>query len=178
MKIPQFTGDKDKDEINPMEWLMMVKEYDMTPSRTKNCFSGESWNWWMSIDEDNNWKMSWEEFQELFLNKWIRDTKMEALYKIQEDLKEAKEEINKKSDELFKIRDLNEALVKEVQKLKQENTSKGKWGKYESREDLKKKYEEICRLRNHNKKILDKVNVLKEENMNYQNQEETKIVDE
>jgi len=83
MKIPQFTGDKDKDEISPMEWLMMVKEYDMTPSRTKNCFSGESWNWWMSIDKDNNWKMSWEEFQELFLNKWIRDTKMDTLHKIQ-----------------------------------------------------------------------------------------------
>ena len=81
MKIPQFTEDKDKDEISPMEWLMMVKEYDMTTSRTKNCFSSESWNWWMSIDEDNNWKMSWEEFQELFLNKWIRDTKIDHCIK-------------------------------------------------------------------------------------------------
>jgi hypothetical protein len=37
MEIPQFTGDEDKDEINPMEWLRMEKEYDMTPSR-KNIF--------------------------------------------------------------------------------------------------------------------------------------------
>jgi hypothetical protein len=31
MAIPRFTGDEDKDEINPMEWLRMVKEYDKTP---------------------------------------------------------------------------------------------------------------------------------------------------
>jgi hypothetical protein len=40
------------------------------------------------------------------------------MYTIQE-LKEAKEEIKKKGVELSKIRDLNETLVKEVQKLKQ-----------------------------------------------------------
>jgi hypothetical protein len=51
MEIPKFTGDEDKDEINPMEWLRMVKEYDMNPSRESNYFFGEAWKWWMSIDK-------------------------------------------------------------------------------------------------------------------------------
>jgi hypothetical protein len=38
MKIPQFTGDEDKDEINHMEWLRLVNEYDMTPLITKKHF--------------------------------------------------------------------------------------------------------------------------------------------
>jgi hypothetical protein len=46
----------------------------------------------------------------------IKDIKNEEMYKIKEELKEEKEEI-KKCDELSKIRDLNEALVKEVKKL-------------------------------------------------------------
>jgi hypothetical protein len=43
---------------------------------------------------------------------------MEAVYRIQDDLKEAKEYVKKKGDEISNIRDLNEALIKEVQKLK------------------------------------------------------------
>jgi hypothetical protein len=27
MTIPNFSGDEDKDEISPREWLRMVKEY-------------------------------------------------------------------------------------------------------------------------------------------------------
>jgi hypothetical protein len=42
MEIPQFTGDEDKDEINPMQWLRMAKEYDMTPSREINYFFGKA----------------------------------------------------------------------------------------------------------------------------------------
>jgi hypothetical protein len=53
---------------------------------------------------------------------------------------------------LSKIHDLNESLVKEVQKIKQGKTSKGKWENNDSREDLKKKDEDVFRLRNHNKK--------------------------
>jgi hypothetical protein len=75
MEITQFTGDEDKDEINPMESLMMKNEYDMTPLRTKHYFSGESWNWWMHIDFDTRRNMTWEEFEKIFSNKWIRDTK-------------------------------------------------------------------------------------------------------
>jgi hypothetical protein len=31
MEIPNFSGDEDKDEINPMEWLRMIKETDLSP---------------------------------------------------------------------------------------------------------------------------------------------------
>jgi hypothetical protein len=48
---------------------------------------------------------------------WIKDTKSrQCIYRIQYELKEVKEEIKKKGDGLSKIRDLNETLVKEVQK--------------------------------------------------------------
>jgi len=80
---------------------------------------------------------------------------------IQDELKEVKEEIKKKGDELSKIRDLNEAFIKEFQKLNQGKTSKEKWEKDESKEWLKNKDEEIGRLRKHNKKILDEVKRLK-----------------
>jgi hypothetical protein len=40
---------------------------------------------------------------------------------------------------------LNEALIKEVQKLKQGKSSEGKWKKDEVREELKKKDEQTCR---------------------------------
>ena len=103
MEIPKFTRDEDKDEINPMEWLRMEKEYDLTTSRVRNYFFGESWNWWMSIDKDDKWKMSWEKFEELFSNKWIKDKKKEEMYNIQEELRDAKEEFNKKSDDMSKI---------------------------------------------------------------------------
>jgi hypothetical protein len=63
------------------------------------------------------------------------------MYKIKNELREAKVEIKKKGDELSNIQDLNESLVKEVQKLKQEKSSKGKLEKNESRKD-----DEICRL--------------------------------
>ena len=39
--------------------------------------------------------------------KWIRDTKMEEIYRIQDELKEEKEEIKKKGEELSKIISLN-----------------------------------------------------------------------
>jgi hypothetical protein len=34
MEIPEFIGDEDKDEINHMEWLRLVKEYDRNPLTT------------------------------------------------------------------------------------------------------------------------------------------------
>jgi Zn-dependent oligopeptidase len=133
----------------------------------------------MSIDQDTRWHCTWEEFEKLFLDKWIfKDTNMEEMYRIQDELKEAKEEIKKKVRSLSKIISLNESLIKEVKNLKQEKTSKGKWEKDETREDLKKKDEEICRLRSHNKKILDEVKRLKEENNNFQNKYERRILDE
>jgi hypothetical protein len=32
---------------------------------------------------------TWEEFEKLFSDKWIRDTKMEEMYRIQDELKES-----------------------------------------------------------------------------------------
>jgi hypothetical protein len=45
--------------------------------------------------------------------------KMEELYRIQDELKEGKEEIKKKGEEISKILSLNESLIKEVKNLKQ-----------------------------------------------------------
>jgi hypothetical protein len=56
---------------------------------------------------------------------------------------------------------INEALIKEVHKLKQENISKGKWENDESREELKKKDEEIKRLHKHNQDLLNDVKNMK-----------------
>jgi hypothetical protein len=77
---------------------------------------------------------------------------------------------------MSKIKDLNQTLIKKVQKLKQGKSSKGKWEKNKSNEELKKK--EIGILRNHNKKLLDEFKILKEEKKHDQNQEKTKILDE
>ena len=52
MEIPKFTGDEDKHEINHMEWLRLIKEYSMTPSKEINYFFDESWKWWMSVDQN------------------------------------------------------------------------------------------------------------------------------
>ena len=38
MEIPKFTGDEDKDEINPMKWLRLIKEYNMTPTKARYYF--------------------------------------------------------------------------------------------------------------------------------------------
>jgi hypothetical protein len=103
MEIPKFLGYGDKDETNPMEWLRLVKQYDMTPSREINYFFRESWKWWMSIDQDTICHCTWEKFEELFSNKWIKDTNMEGMYRIQDELKETKEEIKNKGEEISKI---------------------------------------------------------------------------
>jgi hypothetical protein len=72
----------------------------------------------MSIDNYTRLNITWKTFGELFANKLIRDSKMEAKYTIQDELKKSKEEIKNKFSELSKIQNLNEALIKEVQKLK------------------------------------------------------------
>jgi hypothetical protein len=43
MEIPNFSGDEDKDEINPMEWLRMIKKTMIkTPFGESNYFYGEA----------------------------------------------------------------------------------------------------------------------------------------
>jgi hypothetical protein len=62
-----------------MEWLRLVNEYGMIPSWVGNLFFGEAWKWWMNIDKDTRWNITWEAFRKLFSNKWIKDTKMEEM---------------------------------------------------------------------------------------------------
>jgi hypothetical protein len=42
----------------------------------------------MIIDHDTRLNITREKIEELFSNKWIRDTKREEMYKIQDELKE------------------------------------------------------------------------------------------
>jgi len=51
MAIPRFTRDEDKDEINPVEWLRMVKENCKTPFTTSLKLDDEYFNQWYSLDE-------------------------------------------------------------------------------------------------------------------------------
>jgi hypothetical protein len=90
----------------------------MTPREERDYFFDEDWTWCMSVDQNTRWHCTWEEFEKLFSDKWIRDTKMEEMYRIQDELKEEKEEIKKKGEELSNIISLNESLIKEVKNLK------------------------------------------------------------
>jgi hypothetical protein len=71
-----------------MEQFRFVKLYYLTPSRVKNYSFYEARKWWMSIDQDTIWHFTWGKFEELFLNEWIKDTKMEEMYRIKDELKE------------------------------------------------------------------------------------------
>jgi hypothetical protein len=33
----------------------------------------------MSIDQDTRWNCTWEEFEKLFSNKWLKDAQMEEM---------------------------------------------------------------------------------------------------
>ena len=82
MAIPRFTRDEDKDEINPVEWLRMVKEYCKTHFWESLKFYGETCKWWDSLNEGTRFSPTWENFEKIFSNKWIKDTKMEEMHKI------------------------------------------------------------------------------------------------
>ena len=161
MEIPNFSGDGD--EIDPKEWFRMVKERKMFPSSSRYHLSGDAKVWWNSLPRDVRLSDTWEEYEKIFRKRWIDD---ENLNEIQEELKEAKEELMNKGVQLSKLQALNDELIKEVNNLKQGKMSKCK------------KDEEIYRLRNHNKTLLDEVKRLKEEKKNFQNQENKRIMDE
>ena len=78
MAIPKFIGDDDKDEINPMELLRLVKEYDRNPSTTSFYLFGEARKWWMSMDKDTRWNLTWKnlkissQINELGIQKWMQ----------------------------------------------------------------------------------------------------------
>jgi hypothetical protein len=104
----------------------LVKEHCKDPFQENLNFYGEAYKWWIILDENTRLYFTWEVFEKKFSDKWIRDTKMEELYIIKDELKEENEEIKKKGDELSKIRSLNESLIKEVNNLKKEKSSKTK----------------------------------------------------
>jgi hypothetical protein len=70
----------------------------------------------------------------------------ENVSKLQKDNEKLRKYITKKNDHFLNIQSLNESLIKEVNNIKLENSSKAKLKNDNSREELKKKYEEICRL--------------------------------
>jgi hypothetical protein len=135
MEIPKFTGDEDKDEINPMEWLRMVKEHCNNPFKESLKFEDEAFKWWNSLDEGTRISLSCENFEKIFSNKWMKEKKSKEMQKIQVELKELKENVSKfqkdneelrkyitkKNYEFVKMQSLNESLIKEVKNLKQEN---------------------------------------------------------
>ena len=70
MTIPNFSGDEDKDEICPMEWLRMVNEYCMRIGISSCGVSFYFWcgahKWCRSLDEDTRLHSTWEEFEKFF----------------------------------------------------------------------------------------------------------------
>ena len=64
MTIPNFSGDEDKYEIHPREWLRMVKEYfiriGISPCGLYFSFLGGAHKWWRSLDEDTRVHSTWE----------------------------------------------------------------------------------------------------------------------
>jgi hypothetical protein len=56
------------------------------------------------MDKNNRWNLTWEEFEKLFSNKWIRDTKMEAMYTNQDELKEVIQKFSQLKKEIEEIR--------------------------------------------------------------------------
>ena len=118
MTIPNFSGDEDKDEISPGEQLRTIRKNRKTSYLVGIYFNGEVGNWWYRLDGVTRRSATWEVFEELFSNKWIKDSKMEEMYRIRDELKEAKEEIKKKNDDFSKMQSINESLIKEVKNLK------------------------------------------------------------
>jgi hypothetical protein len=103
MTMPNFSGDEYNNEINPREWLSMIKKTDLTPFTIFFFLTGENFEWWDSLDKGTKLSPTRENFEKIFSNKWMKDTKMEEMYKIQEDLKEEKEYTKNKRDELSNI---------------------------------------------------------------------------
>jgi hypothetical protein len=63
MTIPNFSGDEDKDEISPGEWLRMIRKNYKAPSSTGIYLNGEAGNWWYSLDKGIGRSATWEVFE-------------------------------------------------------------------------------------------------------------------
>jgi hypothetical protein len=51
MTIPRFSEDEDKEKINLVEWLRMVKEHCKDPFQAIFMLDGESYKWWRTLNE-------------------------------------------------------------------------------------------------------------------------------
>jgi hypothetical protein len=89
MAIPRFSRDEDKDEINNGEWLRMINKNNLV-FKVGLFLRGDAFRWWDSLDEGTKLSPTWENFEDFFSIKRIKDTKMEEMYKIQAELKESK----------------------------------------------------------------------------------------
>ena len=58
--MPIFSGDNDKYEINPLEWLKRIRKKYITSYGEKFQYSGEVEKWWMSIHNFNRKYITWE----------------------------------------------------------------------------------------------------------------------
>jgi hypothetical protein len=62
MEIPSFSGDEVKDEINPSEWLRMIKENNLL-FKVEFYLRGEAFRWWDILDECTKLSPTWENFE-------------------------------------------------------------------------------------------------------------------
>jgi hypothetical protein len=66
MAITLFCGDEDKDEINPKEWLRMVKNIGLIHFGECLGFGGVDSKWWNIFYEDTRLYSTWEKFEKIF----------------------------------------------------------------------------------------------------------------
>jgi hypothetical protein len=60
MAIHSFSGDEYKDEINPREWLRMMKENNLRHFKEIFYLIGEYFKWWDSLEEGTKLSHRWE----------------------------------------------------------------------------------------------------------------------
>ena len=60
----------------------IIKENNLSPLKVLLYLRGGYFMWWDSLDEGTRLSPTWEIFEELFSNKWIKDTKREDMYTI------------------------------------------------------------------------------------------------
>jgi hypothetical protein len=91
MEITYFSGDKDKHEINLGERLRMIRKICKTHFGANTNFYGEVREWWMNIDKDSRRNSTWEVIEKMFIKKWMKDSKIEAIHTIEYEFNETKE---------------------------------------------------------------------------------------
>jgi len=122
MEIPKFSGDKD--EIGPKEWFQMVKEYYKFPFFSRYNLYGDTNVWWYSLPNDVRRNCTWDEYEKIFLNRWIEVKNMEDMQTIKEKRVEYKNEWSKVknyNEELKQYLKNNVDQVSNMQSLNEEH---------------------------------------------------------